>query len=145
MAVLRAMRPEDTLEVSLLEAQIFSRPWSRQAFSESLGRSDTLFLTALDHGKIAGYIGMYVSLDEGEITNVAVAPGARRRGVGTLLLEELKRQALLRSVGRIILEVRVSNEGAIRLYEKSGFVCAGIRKGFYEMPKEDAYIMIYGQ
>lgn len=145
MAEIRPMKPEDTQKVSLLEAEIFSMPWSRQAFSDSLNRSDTLFLTALDQDNIVGYIGMYVSLDEGEITNVAVAPGARRRGIGTLLLEEIKKQALLRSVRRIVLEVRVSNADAIRLYEKSGFIRAGIRKGFYEMPKEDAYIMIYGQ
>lgn len=145
MADIRPMKPEDTQKVSLLEAEIFSMPWSRQAFSDSLNRSDTLFLTALDQDNIVGYIGMYVSLDESEITNVAVAPGARRRGIGTLLLEEIKKQALLRSVRRIVLEVRISNADAIRLYEKSGFVRAGIRKGFYEMPKEDAYIMIYGQ
>ena len=56
-----------------------------------------------------------------------------------------KKEAESRSVGRIVLEVRCSNDSAIRLYERNGFVNHGVRKGFYELPKEDAYIMIYGQ
>ena len=61
------------------------------------------------------------------------------------LLAEAKKEAESRSVGRIVLEVRCSNDSAIRLYERNGFVNHGVRKGFYEFPKEDAYIMIYGQ
>jgi GNAT superfamily N-acetyltransferase len=60
-------------------------------------------------------------------------------------VEAAKKEAESRSVGRIVLEVRCSNDSAIRLYERNGFVNYGVRKGFYELPKEDAYIMIYGQ
>ena len=91
------------------------------------------------------YIGMYLSIDEGEITNVAVSPEMRCHGIGGMLLAEAKKEAESRSVGRIVLEVRCSNDSAIRLYERNGFVNHGVRKGFYELPKEDAYIMIYGQ
>jgi ribosomal-protein-alanine N-acetyltransferase len=85
---------------------------------------------------------MYISCDEGEIVNVAVLPQARRMGVGDALMEESSRRASLKNVQQIVLEVRVSNEAAIRLYEKHGYVRCGIRRGFYELPKEDAYIMV---
>lgn len=145
MSMVRAMRSGDVPAVAELEAQIFSQPWSAQGFLDALALPDTVFLVAEEEHRILGYIGMYLSIDEGEITNVAVAPDARRRGVGQELLLQIKREAKQRAVGRLVLEVRTSNEGAIALYEKNGFSVAGIRKGFYERPKEDAYIMIYGQ
>lgn len=145
MSMVRAMRSGDVPAVAELEAQIFSQPWSAQGFLDALALPDTVFLVAEEEHRILGYIGMYLSIDEGEITNVAVAPDARRRGVGQELLLQIKREAKQRAVGRLVLEVRTSNEGAIALYEKNGFSVAGVRKGFYERPKEDAYIMIYGQ
>lgn len=145
MSMVRAMRSGDVPAVAELEAQIFSQPWSAQGFLDALALPDTVFLVAEEEHRILGYIGMYLSIDEGEITNVAVAPDARRQGVGQELLLQIKREAKQRAVGRLVLEVRTSNEGAIALYEKNGFSVAGIRKGFYEHPKEDAYIMIYGQ
>lgn len=145
MSMVRAMRSGDVPAVAELEAQIFSQPWSAQGFWDALALPDTVFLVAEEEHRILGYIGMYLSIDEGEITNVAVAPDARRQGVGQELLLQIKREAKQRAVGRLVLEVRTSNEGAIALYEKNGFSVAGVRKGFYEHPKEDAYIMIYGQ
>ena len=127
MITVRAMQVKDAEQVSELERMIFSQPWSYQGFVDSLSLPNTVFLVAEENNKILGYIGMYLSIDEGEITNVAVSPAESR------------------SVGRIVLEVRCSNDSAIRLYERNGFVNYGVRKGFYELPKEDAYIMIYGQ
>lgn len=145
MITIRAMQKQDVEAVESLEREIFSQPWSCQGFLDALQLENTIFLVAEEDRKIAGYIGMYVSLDEGEITNVAVAPKRRQRGIGELLIREMKKEAANHAVSRIVLEVRVSNHSAIRLYERSGFVNLGIRKGFYEMPKEDAYIMSYGQ
>lgn len=145
MICIRPMQPEDVDAVSALEQEIFSQPWSRQGFLDALALDYAVFLAAEEDGKILGYIGMYCSCEEGEITNVAVAPAERRRGIGGLLLQEIKKQAAERSLGSIVLEVRVSNENAIRLYQKNGFVLCGVRKGFYEFPKEDACIMLYGQ
>ena len=105
---------------------------------------DILSLVPVE-GDIVGYIGMYFSLDEGEITNVAVDSRMRRRGVGEMLVKAMQKEAGQRGISSIVLEVRISNENAIRLYERNGFVNQGVRKGFYELPKEDAYIMIYGQ
>ena len=89
-------------------------------------------------------VGMYLAMDEGEITNVAVAPVERCHGVGGMLLTELLKIAENKGVARIVLEVRASNDSAIRLYERNGFVQCGMRKGFYEFPKEDAYVMVHG-
>ena len=77
-------------------------------------------------------------------TNVAVAPVERCHGVGGMLLTELLKIAENKGVARIVLEVRASNDSAIRLYERNGFVQCGMRKGFYEFPKEDAYVMVHG-
>lgn len=145
MITVRAMQVKDAEQVSELERAIFSQLWSYQGFVDSLSLPNTVFLVAEENNKILGYIGMYLSIDEGEITNVAVAPEMRCRGIGGMLLAEAKKEAESRSVGKIVLEVRCSNDSAIRLYERNGFVNHGVRKEFYELPKEDAYIMIYGQ
>ena len=139
------MQQQDVVQAASLEAQIFSQPWSEQGFSDALKLTHTVFLVADEGGSVAGYIGMYLSLGEGEITNVAVAPEFRRRGIADALLTEIKREAAECGVTSLVLEVRVSNQNAIRLYEKHGFVSCGVRKGFYEQPKEDAFLMILGQ
>lgn len=145
MITVRTMQVKDADEVSRLEQQIFSQPWSRQGFVDSIELGNTVFLVAEEQAEILGYIGMYLSVDEAEITNVAVAPAKRRRGIGEMLLKAAKEEAGLRSIETIVLEVRVSNGDAVRLYERNGFQVCGRRKGFYELPREDAYIMVYGQ
>lgn len=145
MTIIRNMKPEDVPQVAELESQTFSQPWSAKGFQDSLKLSNTIFLAACNGQEVVGYAGMYLSVDEGEIVNVAVAQKMRRKGIGDALLDEMAECAAQKGVQRIVLEVRVSNEPAIRLYEKHGYVRCGVRKGFYELPKEDAYIMIYGQ
>lgn len=140
--IIRTMQKGDVAAVAALEAQIFSMPWSAAGFADTLLREDVIFLVAYEQDELLGYVGIYCTLDEGEITNVAVAPAARRRGIARALLTELKQQLACRNVARIVLEVRVSNEPAIRLYEKLGFSMLGVRKNFYEKPTEDAYIMV---
>lgn len=138
----REMAASDIGAVAALEAEIFSMPWSAQGFADTLHREDVLFLVACEGEKLLGYAGVYCTLDEGEITNVAVAQPARRRGVGRALIEELIRALADREIFRVVLEVRASNEPAIRLYEQEGFAVVGTRKNFYEKPAEDAYVMV---
>lgn len=145
MITVRNMQVADALSVSEIEQEIFSKPWSYQGFVDSLNLGNTIFLVAEEEGRILGYIGMYLAMDEGEITNVAVMKQERQRGIGGMLLKEIKKEAERRAIARIVLEVRVSNDSAIRLYEREGFQNCGVRKNFYELPREDAYIMIYGQ
>ena len=116
------MQQQDVVQAAALEAQIFSQPWSEQAFSDALKLTHTVFLVAEEGGRVAGYIGMYLSLGEGEITNVAVAPEFRRRGIADALLTEIKREAAECGVTSLVLEVRVSNQNAIRLYEEA-WIC----------------------
>lgn len=145
MILVRAMKVSDIPVVAAIEARIFSQPWSRQGFWDAIKLEGTIFLVAEEDENVLGYIGMYSAFDEGEITNVAVDAQARCRGIGGMLIAEMKKAAVQQGVSQIVLEVRISNENAIRLYEKNGFVKQGVRRGFYDFPKEDAYIMIYGQ
>lgn len=145
MTLIRTMQIKDIDAVAKIEEATFTQPWSKQGFLDALNLGNAVFLVAEEKSKILGYIGMYFSLDEGEITNVAVDARQRCRGIGGQLIREMKNQAERRSIAKIVLEVRVSNHSAIRLYEHYGFVHLGVRKDFYQFPKEDAYIMSYGQ
>lgn len=144
MIQIREMQVKDADAVAVIEQQIFSQPWSRQGFLDAVNLANTVFLVAEENNRIVGYIGMYVAMDEGEITNVAVAPVERCHGIGGMLIAELLKIAENKGIARIVLEVRVSNDSAIRLYEHNGFVQCGVRRGFYEFPKEDAYVMVHG-
>ena len=117
-------------------------PWSEKAFMDSLSQKEALFLVAEEEDRVLGYIGIYLSFEEGEITNVSVDSSSRNKGVGSELVEQLKKEAQARGTEKIFLEVRVSNEPAIRLYEKQGFEQVGCRKNFYEKPREDAWVMM---
>lgn len=141
----RRMEAADVDAVAGLEASIFTMPWSAQGFRDSISLGNTVFLVAETGEDIVGYAGMYLSVDEGEITNVAVASGYRCHGIGGMLLKALVDEAGKQGVARLVLEVRVSNAPAIRLYESHGFRNGGLRKHFYRCPDEDAYIMLYGQ
>lgn len=141
--IIRPMTEKDCAAAAELEKTIFSQPWSEQGFCDAIAMGQNIFLAAEEEGEICGYIGMYRSLEEGEITNVAVAPGKRNTGIGGLLLQAVLDAAKQQGIVQIVLEVRVSNAPAIHLYEKHGFIKCGVRKGFYDFPKEDAYIMIH--
>ena len=149
--MVRRMKPEDVPAVSEIEKASFSQPWSGQGFWDALANENAVFFVAEEEGTngcgdcvpaILGYVGMYVSIDEGEITNVAVASQFRGKGVGKALIQELLSYAATHKVTRIVLEVRQSNAPAIGLYTRFGFEKVGTRKGFYAFPKEDADIMV---
>ena len=141
--IIRKMTLEDVKTVAQIEKECFSLPWSEASFEDSLAREDTVFLVCEDLD-VVGYIGMYLSFEEGEITNVAVTPSYRQRGCGNLLIQAIKEEAKAREAECVILEVRVSNAPAISLYKKHGFEEIGIRKNFYQNPSEDAIIMKVG-
>ena len=142
MLEITEMTEADLDGVAAIEAEVFSMPWSKKGFADTLGMDNVIFLVAREDGEIKGYCGLYQAADEGEITNVAVAPEYRRRGIARQLVQELIRQAQEVGISRFLLEVRVSNEGAIALYRELGFTDEGIRRNFYEFPREDALVMI---
>lgn len=137
----RPMREDDLDKVVAIEQEIFSQPWSKQGFLDGLRNENTLYLVAEEKNEILGYLGLWQSLEEADITNIAVKENARRQGVGGHLLKEAQRLAAARGITALTLEVRVSNEAAVRLYEKHGFRSVGVRPGFYDKPREDALIM----
>ncbi len=122
-----------------LEETCFASPWTREGIEEELSNSQAHFLAA-ESGGVLGYIGVQEIAGEAYITNIAVLPGYRRRGIAEALLNAAARGAEERGCEFITLEVRVSNSPATALYEKCGFVKAGTRKSFYTNPAEDALI-----
>ena len=129
-------------EVAELERICFSTPWSRNMLAEELDNALSAFLVALDDsGRVVGYAGLQVVLDEGYITNVAVRPECRKQGIAGKLLQVFLDFAQGNHLAFLTLEVRASNYDAIALYGSRGFRSVGRRKNYYEHPTEDAVIM----
>lgn len=140
MVIYRRMTPEDVPFISKLEEETFSMPWSADSFLEMIGKADARYYVAEENGRILGGCGVLMIAGEGNITNVVIAPEARNRGIGTAMLRHLMEEGDREGLTAYTLEVRVSNAAAIHVYEKLGFVSAGVRPGFYEKPDEDALI-----
>lgn len=138
---IRRMTERDVSQAAALEAANFTTPWSEKSFYEQLEKSNALYMVAEREGHIIGVCGLVESYGEAEIYNVSVDSNYRRRGVGTLLMRELLAEGSRKGISAYTLEVRAGNEGAIYLYEKLGFMKEGLRRGFYDRPREDAVIM----
>ena len=140
---IRPMTTEDLDAVSSIEKEVFSVPWTKDGFASALSIPGSNYLVVIDGDRnLVGYCGYYSVLDEAEITNVAIAPCYRKKGYAKLMLIELIEQAKSNGIRTVVLEVRFSNTDAIGLYERLGFQKLGVRKNFYEQPKEDAIIML---
>ena len=128
-------------DVAAIERECFSQPWSEDMLAEELYNDNASFIVAVaDDGTVLGYAGLTVVLDEGYINNVAVRSQYRRMGVADALLGTFIHFAE-EHLAFLTLEVRASNDKAISLYTKNGFVQEGRRKDYYKAPKEDAIIM----
>ena len=130
----------DEKSIAALETECFSSPWSRAAILQSLNNG-TAFIVFEENGKVLGYAGLQMVLDEGYVTNIAVTKSARGTGIGKSLVGALISLAKDNGLAFISLEVRESNTPAISLYTKCGFKDFGKRKNFYQNPTEDAVIM----
>ncbi|SMB89719.1 [SSU ribosomal protein S18P]-alanine acetyltransferase [Desulfonispora thiosulfatigenes DSM 11270] len=143
--IIRPMDFDDIEQIVEIEKACFSSPWSAYAFECEL--HDNQFANYLvvalaeDESKLVGYGGLWVIIDEGHITNIAILPEYRGKKLGELLMLNLIQIALAKDTTRMTLEVRASNNAAIKLYEKFGFKTEGVRKGYYIHPREDALIM----
>ena len=132
----------DLEAIEAIEVACFSLPWTREQLLSQLPDEQHEFLTAKDDtGAVLGYVGMMTVLDEGYISNVAVRPDCRRRGIADALIREMLDAADRRELAFVTLEVRAGNEAAIALYAKHGFLPVGRRKNYYELPREDAILM----
>lgn len=140
------MTLEDLNEVLEIEVLAFSTPWSRNSFLyELLENERAFYLTAKnEHGRVMGYVGMWIVFDEGHITNLATHPQYRRQGVARRLMDQLISESKERGVRYLTLEVRRTNSEAQELYQKLGFVHMGVRRKYYIDNNEDALIMWKG-
>ena len=141
MITIRQMEEKDAGKAACLEADNFSAPWSENAFIETLRCDYAFYYVAEVDGCVAGICGLRNIAGEGEITNVVVAKHFRRKGVAQALLAKVLEEGSSFGIEAFTLEVRCSNTPAIRLYEKFGFKDEGVRRNFYDKPREDALIM----
>lgn len=125
-----------------LEEATFSIPWSRADFEREIRENAmAIYYVAAEEGKILGYAGMWHVVTEGHITNVGVLEEARRRGIGSMLMEKMMETAREKKMTGMTLEVRMGNAPAQALYHKFGFRAEGVRRNYYADTKEDAIIM----
>lgn len=133
---------EDQLDsIECIERECFSLPWTREQLEHQLTDDTHVFLAAECSSTVAGYVGMSYVLDEGYISNVAVSTEYRRHGIADALINKLCERAEKLDLSFVTLEVRKSNDPAIALYSKHGFVPVGERKNYYEQPRENALLM----
>ena len=131
---------QDADSVAKLERECFSEPWSIEAINEAFDFGAHFFKAEKD-GKFAGYISFKAISGEGYINNIAVDAKMRNSGIGSMLLDRAITFAREQNLEFLSLEVRASNKSAISLYRKLGFIQEGLRKNFYDNPKEDGIIM----
>ena len=133
---------EDAKEIFAIEMECFSVPWSLDSIeTELLNEDKKLYYVIEDADGVVGYAGAWLVYDEGQMTNIAIRPSARRQGFGAKLTSALIEECFKRGMYEIFLEVRISNLSALSLYRQLGFTVKGMRKNYYSEPKEDAYIM----
>ncbi len=135
------MRLSDLKNVLEIEESSFPRPWSLNAFITQLAKDASICLVAIDEGKAIGYIIATQYVEVWHLLDLAVHEEYRRRGIATDLIEQLLELCGREKHRGFTLEVRKSNRGAIKMYESFGFICTGIRKGYYRDNGEDALIM----
>ena len=142
---LRRLALADLLAIEEIERSSYPTPWSRSMFAGELAKPSSICLGAFEaegeDGALVGYLIVSRYVDAWHVMNVAIAPGHRRRGIATTLLERLFELTAGRGRRGYTLEVRVSNGEAVSLYERLGFKARGIRRGYYTDNREDALIM----
>ena len=133
------LRHLDAIEA--IERRSYPTPWSRSMFAGELAKPASICLGAFDGDQLVGYMIISRYVDAWHVMNVAVDPDQRRRGIATMLLDRLFESTDDGTRRGYTLEVRVSNDGAIKLYEAAGFRARGVRRGYYTDNREDALIM----
>ena len=141
--LLRQMEMQDLPEVERLEGLCFSNPRTHWILADEMEHPQYRIWVAEKQGLIAGYASLRYVLDEADVNRIAVFPLFRRMGVARTLVQGMKRWCQENKMMFLSLEVRQSNRAAVALYAAEGFIHQGVRKGFYEKPKEDALVMCF--
>ena len=139
---LRPMQMDDLDAVMQIEPTIYSHPWTRGNFSDSLNSGYSAWVLE-SGGEIIGYALMMMVLDEAHLLNLSVAKSYQKQGLGRYLLEHMIDKARQYKAANMFLEVRPSNISAIALYENMGFCEMAVRRGYYPAAhgREDAVLM----
>ena len=141
MQIFRNMTEQDVAQIAELEKKVFSDAWTSTGIYETFCQNQAFVAVAECDGEKTGYCIIYYVMDEGEIARIAVDEKVRRQGVGRGLLDFVCECCKIKNVHRLLLDVRESNESARRFYEQYGFAVDGVRKNFYDQPKENAVLM----
>ena len=137
----RNLNFNDLDAVAEIEKICFSLPWSKEAITKELLNKLAYYQCATVNNAVVGYMGMWKICDEGHITNVAVLPEYRKKGIASMLISKMIDVCKCSEIYNVTLEARESNIEAIKLYEKFGFESAGKRPNYYQRPNESAIIM----
>ena len=124
-----------------IENRSFTDAWSREGVADYLYAPDGELLVLEDGDTVVGFAIYHVSFEDAELYNLAVLPERRRCGAGRALLDAALKGAALRGARRMFLEVRRSNDAAMGLYRSAGFAVCGVRRDYYDAPREDAVLM----
>lgn len=135
------MQRGDVPRVMEIEKQCFTTPWHESAYLTELVNRSAHYIVAWDGDTIIGYSGMWIIMDEAHITTIGVDPAYRGLKIGEQVLVAMLEEAQRRGARRATLEVRESNDVALNLYRKYGFVAAAIRRGYYSDNNENAVVM----
>jgi ribosomal-protein-alanine N-acetyltransferase len=140
---LRRLTPKDLEAIERIERRSYPTPWSRSMFASELSKPSSISLGAFEAetGELVGYLVISRYVDAWHVMNIAVAPERRREGIAVALFERLFELTAADGRRGYTLEVRISNEAAIKLYERLGFQSRGVRRGYYTDNREDALIM----
>jgi len=138
--IIRPMTEPDLEAVLVIEQASFPAPWNCEHFLHELEAPHSYPFVAVADGEIAGYVCLMSLFEEAQILDIAVSPQKRGRGIARMLMEQVFKVACEKGAEFMALEVRESNQAAITLYERIGFVRTGTRRGYYE-GKEDAVLM----
>lgn len=139
--MIRPMDAKDIDAVVSIEDESFSVPWTKEAFTQEMLNDKAHYLVMEEDDRIIGYGGFWQILDEGHFTNLAITPEYRNRGLGKKLIEAMLNYARTLNIVKVTLEVRQSNENALKAYKSLGFNIEGKRSRYYTNPVEDAMIM----
>jgi|SRR4051812_41329753 ribosomal-protein-alanine N-acetyltransferase len=146
-SIVRLHEDDNLDDVAALEASSFTNPWSRETLARDLRNSDVARVYALRNasGTLLAFCGCWFVADELHINTLAVRTDVRRQGLATMLLRFVLAEAAAARLTHATLEVRRSNDAALRLYERFGFEIRGIRRNYYQRPIEDALVLWSGK
>lgn len=140
---IRPMELTDIDKVHMVDVASFSAPWKKETYEHEVNTNEYAhyFIVETDEGNVVGYVGLWLILEDAQITNIAIHPKYRGYKIGEKLFGFAMQYAMNEGAKRLSLEVRVSNIIAQQLYRKFGLVPGGVRKGYYPDNGEDAIVM----